>query len=214
MSNLSKIALLTEPTPLQFAAQLSALLDVELWIKRDDLSGDVLTGGNKLRKFEYLFAHVRANAADTVIFTGGAQSNMIRAGITVAHQLGLNAVAAYTCTPDMVVHNANWRINALSGVRTIYIGKLAPEDSAQALHGLADNLRTEGATPYIVPLGASIPLTLAAYIDALDELAAQQPVEYFDYQYVALGSAGTYAGLYVGMANRMLATRLRGVSVL
>src|SRR4030095_5770156 len=43
------------PTPLVHAPRLSAALDREVWIKRDDLTGFAL-GGNKVRTLEMLVA--------------------------------------------------------------------------------------------------------------------------------------------------------------
>src|SRR3954468_12671260 len=43
---------------------------VELWIKRDDESGDVY-GGNKVRKLEFLLAEARARGARRVCTIGG-----------------------------------------------------------------------------------------------------------------------------------------------
>ena len=46
----------------------------KLYIKRDDLTGSVLSG-NKIRKLEYLLADAKSKGCDTVITCGGVQSN-------------------------------------------------------------------------------------------------------------------------------------------
>ena len=48
------------PTPLQKLPRLGSELGVELWIKRDDQSGE-LYGGNKVRKLEFLLAEAVAD---------------------------------------------------------------------------------------------------------------------------------------------------------
>ncbi|WP_081791870.1 pyridoxal-phosphate dependent enzyme [Caldalkalibacillus mannanilyticus] len=63
------------PTPLVPLAHMSKQLEVDLWIKRDDLTGCIATGGNKIRKLEYILADALKQGADTVITTGGPQSN-------------------------------------------------------------------------------------------------------------------------------------------
>ena len=59
--NLAKL-----PTPLQPLRRLSEKYDVELYVKRDDLSGIALSG-NKIRKLEFVLADALARKVDTVI---------------------------------------------------------------------------------------------------------------------------------------------------
>ena len=46
------------PTPLQRMERLSAEVGAEIWVKRDGLTHPVY-GGNKIRKFEFVFGDVR-----------------------------------------------------------------------------------------------------------------------------------------------------------
>lgn len=61
--------------------------DVELWIKRDDLTGMQLSG-NKVRKLEFLLADALAQGSDCVVTAGGIQSNHCRATAVAARYLG------------------------------------------------------------------------------------------------------------------------------
>jgi len=47
---------------------------IRKYIKRDDMTGLGL-GGNKIRKLEFLLADAKAQGAEGVFSTGGAQSN-------------------------------------------------------------------------------------------------------------------------------------------
>src|SRR5438552_3042389 len=90
-----RVELAYAPTPLLKLERLSAELGVELWVKRDDLTG-LLETGNKIRKLECLVGEALAQRADTLItfdtiaitdFSGGSQ-----AGLLMAKQLtGLRA---------------------------------------------------------------------------------------------------------------------------
>ncbi|MEI6285876.1 MAG: pyridoxal-phosphate dependent enzyme [Bacillota bacterium] len=211
---MKKLSLINSPTPLQFLDNLSSALDVEIWIKRDDLTGDFMLGGNKLRKFEYLFADALRKKADTLIFAGGPQSNMIRAGIPLANRLGLHSVAAYMCDPDNIQLKANNLLNSLSDITVKYLGKVSLDELPLALERLKSELQTLGKKPYIVPLGASTALTVRGYIDAVQEVNSQEYIKCFDSHYVAVGSGGTYAGLAVGLEKFGCLDRLRGISVL
>ena len=53
--------LLGGPTPLERLDRLSAELDIDLWIKRDDLTG-LSFGGNKTRQLEFYIGAARAAA--------------------------------------------------------------------------------------------------------------------------------------------------------
>lgn len=60
---------------------------VEMWVKRDDLSGLELSG-NKVRKLEFLLAEALEQEMDTVITIGGIQSNHCRAVRVLSCQCG------------------------------------------------------------------------------------------------------------------------------
>ena len=87
-----KTDLARTPTPLQFLERASAQWggNHRLWVKRDDLTGSVLSG-NKVRKLEFITAHALDNGYDTLITCGGIQSNHCRATALVCAQLGLSA---------------------------------------------------------------------------------------------------------------------------
>ena len=78
-----RVELAYAPTPLLKLERLSAELDVELWVKRDDLTG-LLETGNKIRKLEFLVGEALAQRADTLITCGTLQSNCCRAVSAVA----------------------------------------------------------------------------------------------------------------------------------
>jgi 1-aminocyclopropane-1-carboxylate deaminase/D-cysteine desulfhydrase-like pyridoxal-dependent ACC family enzyme len=76
------------PTPLDRAERLGKDLGVDLLIKRDDLTGIGL-GGNKLRKLEFILAQAIGTGVDTLLTTGGAQSNHARLTAAVAARAGM-----------------------------------------------------------------------------------------------------------------------------
>src|ERR1043166_2296301 len=88
-----RVELAMAPTPLLKLDRLSRELDVELWVKRDDLTG-LLESGNKIRKLEFLVGEAIAQRADTLITCGTLQSNCCRCVAAVCARLGLRAVLA------------------------------------------------------------------------------------------------------------------------
>jgi 1-aminocyclopropane-1-carboxylate deaminase/D-cysteine desulfhydrase-like pyridoxal-dependent ACC family enzyme len=87
-----RLHLALTPTPLQHLQRLSAETGVEFWLKRDDLTGDLGLGGNKVRKLEFLLAEAVAAGATHVLTTGGPQSNHARATAAACARLGLGCV--------------------------------------------------------------------------------------------------------------------------
>ena len=78
------------PTPVHRLNRLSKRLGVEIYIKRDDLTGFAF-GGNKVRKLEYLLARAKEDKADTILTVGAVQSNHCRQTAVAARYLGMDA---------------------------------------------------------------------------------------------------------------------------
>ena len=57
-------------------------LNVQLIMKRDDMTAGVELGGNKIRKLEFLLADALENGYDSVVTIGGEQSNHCRATVS------------------------------------------------------------------------------------------------------------------------------------
>ena len=79
------------PTPVQKLDNVSRLLGTQVYVKRDDLTGLGL-GGNKVRKLEYLLADAKAQGAEVVFTTGGAQSNHAMLTAAAARKLGMTPI--------------------------------------------------------------------------------------------------------------------------
>src|SRR5437899_12009107 len=127
-----RVELAYAPTPLVHLERLSQELGVELWIKRDDLTG-LLESGNKIRKLEFLVGEALAQNADTLITCGTRQSNCCRAVAAVAARLGLRAVLALEGDrPDE--YDGNLLLSRLLGARVRYCGDDEWDRIDEALH--------------------------------------------------------------------------------
>lgn len=78
-------------TPIQKLENISRLLNTNVYIKRDDLTGIGL-GGNKIRKPEFLLADAKRKGAEVVFTTGGAQSNHAMLTAACAKKLGMEPI--------------------------------------------------------------------------------------------------------------------------
>ena len=207
------------PTPIQSFRRFGEKLSVELYVKRDDLTGAALSG-NKIRKLEFVFADVFAQKADTVITCGGAQSNHCRATAIAAAMLGLNCRLLLR-TPDPSNPpplEGNILLDRMSGAEIVWITPEEYKNRDIFFQREAQSLKDAGRKPYIIPEGASYPVGAWGYIRATEELindlasipgGANQPITIIN----AAGSGGTTAGLILGAKMFDLNARIVSVNV-
>jgi 1-aminocyclopropane-1-carboxylate deaminase/D-cysteine desulfhydrase-like pyridoxal-dependent ACC family enzyme len=203
------LALAPYPTPVDEAARLRAALGggPRLLIKRDDAIAFAF-GGNKVRKIEMVAARAVADGVDTLITTGGVQSNHCRVTAAAAARLGMRCVVvANGVAPPRLTGNA--LLDALFGAEVQYVA--TREERAPAMEALATDLRRRGHRPLVIPLGASTPLGALGYARAVGELAAQLPSRP-DCIVHSTSSGGTQAGILAGCALHGLDIPVVGVS--
>lgn len=91
MQDLPRIPLAVLSTPIQKLENISRLLNTNVYIKRDDLTG-IGPGGNKVRKLEFLLADAKRKGAEVVFTTGGAQSNHAMLTAACAKKPGMESI--------------------------------------------------------------------------------------------------------------------------
>jgi D-cysteine desulfhydrase len=207
------------PTPLHRLARLSAKLGVELFMKRDDLTGSALSG-NKIRKLEFVLADAVAQKADTVLTCGGAQSNHCRATAIAAAMLGMNCrLLLRTADPTHPPQpEGNILLDKMAGAEIVWITPEEYKIRDELLEREASTLKKAGRNPYTIPEGASNALGTWGYIRCIEELVndiANLPGGVNkDYSIIsAAGSGGTSAGLILGNKIFDLNARIIGINV-
>ncbi len=217
LSRFPRVQLGHLPTPLEPMVRMSALLGgPNLWIKRDDCTG-LASGGNKTRKLEFLMADALHNKASCVITQGATQSNHARQTAAAAAKLGLGC---HILLEDRVQSNdtaynlnGNVLLDQLCGAT---IAKYADgTDMNQAMEDLATQLRADGQHPYIIPGGGSNPIGALGYANAGLEILTQANAMNLRIDHVvhATGSAGTQAGLVVGLEASNSGIPIYGIGV-
>ncbi len=200
------------PTPLHALSRFSRRLgaQVEIWVKRDDLTGRGM-GGNKLRKLEFLVADALAKGATDLVTTGAGQSNHCRQTAAAAAFAGLGCHLALRGGPDDRP-GGNLLLDRLFGAELHWSGSA---ETAGLMAEVAAELEARGRRPYVIPLGGSTPLGAAGYAFAWLEMMRQaqdMDVE-FDAVVFATSSGGTQAGLSVGAGESGWSGELHGISV-
>lgn len=204
--------LATLPTPLHPAIRLSAAVGADIWFKRDDLTGLGL-GGNKVRALEFVIGAARNAGADTLITGGGPSSNWTMLAALAARTRGLDAILAIYGDPVPLV--GNLALAELAGARIEFTGSPARESVEETIDSLAEQVRAEGRTPYLLGRGGASPVGALGYVAATLELVEQlRAIDLTPSQlWLATGSCGTQAGLEAGAAWLSPSYRVHGVSV-
>ncbi len=201
------------PTPLQKLDSLSDEYGIDVFCKRDDLTGFGF-GGNKTRKLDFLLADALGKGCDALIAIGANQSNFCR------------VAAAYGVAAGMEVHlvlggrkpeiaTGNLRIDHLLGVLCHHLDSPDWDIWADKAEKLEKELASEGRKVYRMPVGGSTPRGALGYVDAFDEILAEQARQGVEFDAIihASSSAGTQAGLIVGQAISGWSGRIIGISV-
>ena len=195
----TRMQLANLPTPLTKLERYPALpAGVEVWIKRDELTG-LEVSGNKIRKLEFSLAEAKKQGCDTIIPCGGLQSNHCRATAIPATRLGFKAHLILR-GEETAEAQGNLLLDQLAGARISYL----PASEWRSHEDLARQLQADyaaaGHSAFFIPVGASDEIGLWGYIAACEEL--QQDFKRLDLQpdYIvcATGSGGTQGGLLVG----------------
>ncbi|WP_151994288.1 D-cysteine desulfhydrase [Buttiauxella massiliensis] len=215
LTRFPRLEFIGAPTPLEYLPRFSDYLGREIYIKRDDTT-PMAMGGNKLRKLEFLAADALREGADVLVTAGAIQSNHVRQTAAVAAKLGLKCVALLEnpigTQAENYLTNGNRLMLDLFDVEIEMCDALHSPD--QQLEEIAIRLEAQGFRPYVIPVGGSNALGALGYVESALEIAQQcEGAVSVSSVVVASGSAGTHAGLAVGLEQLMPDVDLIGVTV-
>jgi len=204
-------------TPIERLERLSAVFNgPTIHIKRDDLLG-LAGGGNKTRKLEFLMADAIAGGADTVITCGAVQSNHCRLTLAAANKEGLACqLVLEQRVPDSYKRYASGNnfLFDLLGVEEVHVVE-GGSDLLGKMAAVADNLRTQGRKPYIIPGGGSNDIGSLGYVACAQEMLQQ--LFDMDLRIDAIvctsGSAGTHAGILTGIVGNNAQIPVIGIGI-
>ena len=194
------------PTPVQKLDNVSRLLGTQVYVKRYDLTGLGL-GGNKVRKLEYLLADAKAQGAEVVFTTGGAQSNHAMLTAAAARKLGMTPILILK-KRGVTARQGNQLLEHLMGVDVRFMDT----DDYADIYAEMDRVGKALGRPYYkIPCGGSNALGTLGYVDCAREIRDQGL--HFDHLICAEGSGGTMAGLALGAKLYLPGTRVTGMMV-
>jgi D-cysteine desulfhydrase len=206
-----KLSLGFSPTPIHELANLSKLFKgYRLFIKRDDNNG-LATGGNKIRKLEYLLQDALEKKADTIITAGAQQSNHCRLTAAACAKVGLKChLLLGGEKPEE--YNGNLLLSHLFGAKIHFTGE---NRKGEDIPFVVEKLKKKGSRPYVVPYGGSNDIGALGYANAVLELKNQAEAMdvSFDYIVFASSSGGTQAGLIAGCEIYQFDSKVVGISI-
>ncbi|HHY70615.1 MAG TPA: D-cysteine desulfhydrase family protein [Thermoanaerobacterales bacterium] len=196
------------PTPLHKLEKLSKKLGVELYLKRDDLTGINVYGGNKMRKLEFLLGDAILRGAKYVITFGATQSNHAMQTVAACRMCNLEPILFLLSIvrPDENDLRGNMLLDKIMGAEVnIVSAEGKPMFESFELSRLQSEkrireLEKQGHKCYVIPTGGANPIGSIGFISGFVELIAQANKMDIQLDYIchATGSGGTLAGLAAG----------------
>jgi D-cysteine desulfhydrase len=223
IDHLPRISLLDGPTPIQHLWRLEtrlgkALAGVRIYIKRDDhilFAG----GGNKVRKLEFLMGAALADGCDTVIATGGLQSNHARLTAAAAARVGIDCeLVLGRVVPredDEYEQNGNILLDKIFGAKLQILDR--GQNASDFVYERAGKLAQAGKKVAVIPMGGSSAVGALGYARCAEEILAAEIELDIQFEKILIpnGSSGTHAGLAAGLsALGRSADMVRSYSVL
>ena len=211
-----KVDLILKPTPLHRLNYLSEELGLDLWIKRDDLTGFAM-GGNKGRKLEYLIADAIDHHAQVVVTCGSAQSNFVRQLAAASSMFGIKLAVVAMALPfeferpnldAMRIDNGNVLLDRWLGADIRIMPDGTWDELFDAAESLAQEYEAHGARVHRIPLGGSHPLGAYGFVQAAKEIESQAPP--FESIVFASSSGSTHTGLQFALRDKH--TLVQGVA--
>ena len=211
LESLPRFHLAEFPTPIHHLETLSkAYNGPEIYIKRDDLTS-LGMGGNKTRKLEFLIGEALELGKDTLVTTGGIQSNHCRLTAAAAKKakLGCHLVLSGT---EPKVPNGNLLLDKIFGAKIHFCDR---KDRDEMLFQVADELAKTNKNPYVIPIGGSNSIGSVGYVNAMLELKLQlKDLDITpDAIVFATSSGGTQAGLALGAKVTGFKGDILGISI-
>ncbi|RJX18057.1 MAG: pyridoxal-phosphate dependent enzyme [Desulforudis sp.] len=182
----------TFPTPVN---QIHLGKNRHFWVKNDGLCGSEY-GGNKVRKLEYLLPAIKISGQNKLVVQGDEMSHTVAACSIYGRKHGFKVTAVVfphgrmdeneNLLPDLVRSGVKIKktSNMLTALMVAKFISMVPGS-------------------YLVPLGATTPISTIGYVNAAHELTKQiergelPPIKYI---FIPFATGGTVAGLLAGLA--------------
>jgi len=205
------VQLLPQYTPIEQMLGLQKKFSIDsLWVKRDDITTSIY-GGNKPRKLEFILADAKRKGCKKVMTIGGFGSNFCVANAVFCKEIGLKAIAVLVNQPMAAYVKKNLLLNVYFENELIYLKNRKKLKWIK----LYKQILNRHVYFMLVP-GGSVPLGTLGFVNAAFELKEQidnGEIAEPDHIFAPSGSAGTVAGLALGLKLANLKSKVHAVQV-
>lgn len=224
VSALRRVELGFFPSELYYLQNLSKKYGVNLYLKRDDLSGFSTFGGNKIRKLEFLFGDIFNQGAEHIFTFGATQSNHALQTALACRRYNLNPILYLVDVigEGMTDPKANILLDQILGAEIKLIEKREDEDEFEAMARAKDlalkqaaEISEQESDYYLIPPGGASPVGTVGFINAYLELKKEEFMQDLNFKniFLAVGTGGTLAGLTAANSYLEDDLRLQGINV-
>ncbi len=210
------ISLCDLPTPVIHLNRLGEKLGIKnLYLKQDGLTSKHY-GGNKIRKLEFLLGEAKQKGYKKVMTFGYSGSNHATATAIHADVLGMKSISMLVSQKNADYVRKNLLLSYVGNAEINHYKTREERAKGEKMQKLKHLLLDRKAV-YTIPLGGSSPLGITGFVNAVFELKSQVENNLIpepDRLYVALGSAGTAVGLFLGIKLLGMKTEIVPVRVI
>jgi L-cysteate sulfo-lyase len=201
------------PTPFHKLENISKEFSINLYCKRDDLTGFAF-GGNKTRKLDYLIADAKNKKSDTLIISGAVQSNFCRIAAAAGKVAGFDVHLVLGGNKSETI-TGNLLLDHLFGSTIHFVDSSEWNDWETQATRLMYELEHRGKKVYCLPIGGSTPIGTLGYVNAFNEILidCKRMNITIDTIIHASSSSGTQAGLIVGKSIAKWKGKIIGIGV-
>lgn len=198
------------PSPIYKLSRLSSLLEHNIYIMREDLTGFCI-GGNKNRKLDYLIGDALAKKANTLITTKA--SSFSRNAAAAGRVFGFE-VHVLMIGNESEQNRASQALFKQFETHLHYVPKNRMTALPEEYNILLDDLKKRGKIVYELHPGGSDSIGTLGYINAFDQIVQYSHISDVHFSKIihSTGSTATQAGLVLGQCISEYDTTIIGIA--
>lgn len=214
------------PTPLHKVEHISKRYGVDIYLKREDLSGPGPIGGSKIRPSEFIIGQALRDGVTHILTVGGYISNSATQLATAALQAGVTPVLfLYDTLAEGMPERwrGNLLLNKVMGVE-VHCFPRSEEQSQEkiwdevlypAVERRKAELEADGHRVLVAPAGATHPSSYAAHLLTFREIAEQTATMGFtpDFIYHTTGTGGVLPAFVTARMQTGSHTKIRSIAI-
>lgn len=199
------------PTPLILIEnEITRAADVTLYIKRDDLIHDTVSG-NKWRKLKYNLLDAKDKGFQSLLTFGGAYSNHLYAVAAAGAGMGFGTIGIVRGEDHEIRETATIQFCKDRGMVIHYVSRAEYKNRNDEEY--VEKISSLYGSPYVIPEGGTTALALPGVQEMVEETRQQLGFSP-DYFSVAAGTGGTAAGILSAGEKVLAFAALKGGSFL